>query len=189
MSPEPRRLAQNRLWSPAVEDLPSQTIADDEDDHADQDAATEREQGRCAGRVRDPGAAARGEYLPLPMCAAAPRLGVAPPGAALRRISLPPSAPGSGSGPPASSPLSCAVVPGFMPRSIRSRCRQWCRHHSAIPSGAARSRTVRPDSTRSRARQAPADTVSAQLIRSDCRARGASRNPSPKNQGMIRMSV
>jgi hypothetical protein len=36
---------QNRLWFQAVEDLPSESIADDEDDHADQDAATEGEQG------------------------------------------------------------------------------------------------------------------------------------------------
>src|SRR5581483_12091931 len=42
-----------KLWSAPVEDLLSETVADDEDDHADQDAATEREQGRPAGRVRD----------------------------------------------------------------------------------------------------------------------------------------
>jgi hypothetical protein len=46
------RLAQDRLWCPAVEDLPD-TGADEEGDYADQYAATEGEQGRPAGRVRD----------------------------------------------------------------------------------------------------------------------------------------
>jgi hypothetical protein len=50
---ETQGLAQNRLRSPTVENQPSETIADDEDDHADQDAATEGEQGRPAGRERD----------------------------------------------------------------------------------------------------------------------------------------
>ena len=49
----PEGPAKSRLRSPAVGNQPSETIADDEDDHADQDAATEGEQGRPAGRVRD----------------------------------------------------------------------------------------------------------------------------------------
>ena len=46
-----------------------------------------------------------------------------------------------------------AVVPGFRPRSTRSWCRHRYKHDSAIPSDAATSRMLRPDSIRSRARR------------------------------------